>query len=390
MGSGYPDKFSKLPRHLKPRFRIFLSADIVGSSKLKQKTPSRRNQGSLFTGKEPPHDDWLEELSNFFGGFSELFSQEWSGFRKLASGSYDECIGYDPVLWKTNGDEIIYVKHVKNRAEISAVIRCWINAVQKYRKQIPSELDIKATVWGAGFPLLNTELILDTHPDLKHSKFSEDRKLNNYHLLSTWYKKSAQVRARDGLLRDYLGPSVDTGFRLCGLATPRRMPISIELASLIADTNTPKDKKKATLIELPAIRFGGLRELKGVFGGKPYPHFWIDLKANDPLSVQEDKVQGLAQDGISTKDISSYCDAFFVENASLFAPPFIVHEDGSPESRIPKHYFDSLDYLKNKIASETNRYNLEKTAIMKDKSSKETSEDDFESLIKLIEELFKD
>lgn len=77
------------------------------------------------------------------------------------------------------------------------------------------------------------------------------------------------VQTQTGTL-DFLGPSIDIGFRLASKATTRRFPVSFELADVLAHITDANDR---------AIHLRHDRDmyLKGVHRDAEYPFFWIDI-----------------------------------------------------------------------------------------------------------------
>ncbi len=354
------NSFSKIPRFIQPRVRIFLSVDLVGSSKLKQAGPERIPRNSINKVAGVPHDIWLPELSNFYGAFPKIFAEEWARATSLFKDEFPQFVGYEPSLWKTNGDEIIFVKHVKDRSEIAFFVACWIKCIKRYKSESKTKLDVKSTGWCAGFPLNNSEIILDTSVGQSRSVYNEEWKLNNYYLLDEWYKKNN----RSELLRDYIGPSIDIGFRLCELSSPCIFPVSVELAWFLTNQsyeNFSKNKQNKinNFLELPKTKFMGEISLKGVFGGHPYPIFYVDVDPNIELKSAKDHLLGYSNDEDQDQKIKIYCEHFFETYQLHFPKPFIAQEDCKYLTEPPQQYIDAIKQLSNRFTQEKKRYEID-------------------------------
>lgn len=147
-------------------------------------------------------------------------------------------------MWKANGDELIFVSELSNRWHCESLINVFIEIIKKYDTNIRSRSDqklgIKGTSWLAGFPVINHEVMI------AFSK-GDDKP-------------------------DFIGPSIDIGFRLTKHSTTRKFVISVELAHLLCDSH---DGSSLTFCS------DGLHELKGVLSGVGYPIIWIDMRKPD-------------------------------------------------------------------------------------------------------------
>src|SRR5581483_817302 len=118
-------RLEALPRFLQPKLRLFLSADLVGSTASKQRPNFPiREPGRLWadTGMAPA---WLSPIANFFGAFQEAFVREWKVFRTLIAPKLGIEVSSDPTFWKANGDELIFEKELSDRKEILGCIDAW-------------------------------------------------------------------------------------------------------------------------------------------------------------------------------------------------------------------------------------------------------------------------
>jgi hypothetical protein len=250
------------------RLRLFLSVGIIGSTAFKQS--ALNNQ---FDDVAQP---WLIPIAKFYREFDSNLFAEWRRYIKHGLPS-----GQPLSLWKAIGDELVYTKIIKNPREVIGTIQVWRNVVHKYRNifyenNLP--LDLKTTAWLAGFPYTNAEIAFSINePRNFASAESEDVSAidavyENLKLLNEYYGEGRGEK----IILDFIGPSIDTGFRLASLSTRRKMVVSVDLAYMIAcEIEWWRQRDLADYFSLE-FRYDGRHAFKGVMGGKLYPIFWID------------------------------------------------------------------------------------------------------------------
>lgn len=224
-------------------------------------------------------------------------------------------------IWKLAGDGVIFMAEVGSPQEVYAISLAFTRAVIIYRKILYNDidyfsdpkaenvrhyrdkftslysgciLDVKATIWWAGFPISNRELLLsrDLH-DLDRQLSSTDPRYRNLLILKTALERG--IYGSESVLTDYLGPSIDIGFRLCELAKPNRAPVYVEVAYILLKCD--HDWVSAVCGWSSGRRdlnlnFWERRPLSGVFGLEPYPIFFINSASDEGLSVIEDTLSG--------------------------------------------------------------------------------------------------
>ena len=95
------------------------------------------------------------------------FFDAWGNLEK-EHGTANVSLGEKPRVWKTIGDEILYVKLLTDHRQLCSTLSCWMKAVQQLRsfvKSKDSRLDVKSTAWTAGFPLKNKEVVVSSASD---------------------------------------------------------------------------------------------------------------------------------------------------------------------------------------------------------------------------------
>jgi hypothetical protein len=288
------NKNNKLPKAL----RLFLSVDIAGSTAFKSLEPS----------KVQP---WLPTLYWFFAEFQvELASRYANDKRGIQP----------PVLWKTLGDEMVFVALIEDHLQVSTHICHFRDTIAAYReviKDASKKLDLKGAAWLAGFPVGNT--VVKLHRDTEGNASSDD----------------------------YLGPSIDTGFRLSKHATPRKFVLSVETAFMLLASASPDG------VDIPKVYLEQGDELKGVLGGRPYPRLWIGVpydSADDFRKLEEDLLE--APPARDDKKLRDYCKLFIREYGTPLFMPFIDKDKifGEPPPGYEEQYDEVCAlWAKNKI-----------------------------------------
>jgi hypothetical protein len=333
------------PPFLEPRLRLYLSADIVGSTSLKQ--ARARPAGSTDDSTKGP--EWFSAIQGFYFEAAQTFLFEWTN-KKALSESPDALYGEQPTFWKSVGDEVLFTKVLSDHRQLVTTIKCWQSAVERMRKFLKGEnpsLDVKCTAWLAGFPYRNREVVIDRYP-----RPNGDRVENYYqesgNLLNEFYNGTRKSE----LSVDYIGPSIDTGFRLTNFSSSRKMVVSIDIAYFVSMTNFDGE------IDRIDLHYDGSHSLKGVLGGAPYPVFWINMSGQNSLAVKEDKLK--SQSVCNKEDLKEYCDAFYQEYESFTFRPFVKGDVGQTMAKAPIWYADYHAKLVKNFNLPDNEYDIEK------------------------------
>jgi class 3 adenylate cyclase len=247
----------------KTGLRLFLSADLAGSTAFKQ-------SGKL--------DEWQKFFREFYRQLPALVQQ------KLVAMDFPEI---ELPVWKLIGDEIVFSTPLDHWQQPPRCLAAFRAAVAEYRQRTVAatggRLDVKCAGWTAGFPVGNI-----------------------------------QVEPHEHLPADFIGPGMDIGFRLVKAASPRRMLLSVELAWLLS---LPNHSPSATMF------VGRGLELKGVAKGRTYPCIWLDNFLNeedrspaDKLELEEERLRGTAPKECVPTDLHTFCQGW-IEN---MGPPFVI------------------------------------------------------------------
>ncbi|ACI57129.1 hypothetical protein Rleg2_3867 [Rhizobium leguminosarum bv. trifolii WSM2304] len=364
--------------------RLFLSVDLVGSTAFKQanqrafKSDEKAGEGSI---AEP----WFSPIAQFYKEIERLFAREWQLYAEGLASRIGWPAGPAPELWKSAGDELLYVKVLRDHREATACIICWMRTIEEYRSDLKQKyptLDLKCTAWVAGFPIANTEVVFAKRVDNEEIPDDADPLFANLDLLHR-YDADPNDRA---LTKDYIGPSVDTGFRLCELSTARKFVISVDLALMVVHAVRARPAG-ADEIDVK-LHYDGRVGLKGVLGGHPYPVFWIDMASDSSLDKLEDKL--LEIQPRNTDDIKSYCEEFFNSHSSNAMIPYIVGNQDPYFASMPESHAKKIKLLRDYWENERSRRDQERESSKAEgpgeEPGKEQVEGLFASLLRLIVE----
>lgn len=283
----FPREF---PEGLKPRLRLFLSVDTVGSTALKQSHQQA----------------WRPNLLNFYRDFDHTLYLQFKT-RNARSGRPAQT----PEFWKSNGDELLYTCELTSLEQAHQTIQVWLQALHSYRAKIirePERMDVKSTAWVGLFPTPNTEVFFRRGDARFRAGGLDNAVLLQAEMRDDWYAN----RNKSEISRDFVGPSIDTGFRLTAWASPRRFIMSVDLAFLLTSPTNAADEP------LP-LHFSGREKLKGIIDDQPYPMIWI------PVGGRENPVDpSVGRHMADPAVLRSYCEAIIEQNYRVITPIFLT------------------------------------------------------------------
>lgn len=303
----------------KPHLRLFFSADIVGSTAFKQKP-----QAGGISDAQGKFPAWFNMVLAFYHQAEQAFSTNWASFERSCAGedSRNHWFGPAPELWKTVGDEVLFTKQILHPAQAITSCHAWVRTLDDLRSQLKERgLDVKSSAWLADFPLRNQEVILRSRLSGDTLSADDEYPFNNQLSLDAYYDDPSQ-----SVIRDYIGPSIDTGFRLGSLASARKFVISLELANVLSVEQSKSDRDTrlysfgALSLRRFDFRYDGRVPLKGVLGGNPYPVFWIDLDPENEVHRAEDEVLGTPKP--SAAQVRSLSASFIASNDGYLCSPY--------------------------------------------------------------------
>lgn len=348
------DKFEKAPSFLKPKLKLFLSVDIVGSTAYKQTSRAQKNP------ENSPIEPWVLMVTHFYQDFPTHFLTERSKLESIYRNSTEGWVlSEEPSLWKAAGDELIYTITLTDSRHAVLFIAAWVAAVKSVRKmlaeQYSNKLTLKATGWLAGFPVANSEVYLGLGEVQggtvagSHINAADQNMLK----LNELYKKENKPVVFDSIYDkrfvDFIGPSLDIGFRLASYATPRRFVCSVELAWLVCEAlGDDKVRKAHDLAEncsdnIKPFHISERHLMKGVLDGIPYPIIWIDTGEHKEFNSIEDEIFNNVP--VEKDKLTRYCVSFITScNADHLFIPFISGKTGKPSEQYLSRYAKLLGH----------------------------------------------
>lgn len=368
----------EFPDFLRPHCRLFFSIDIVGSTRSKQSVYGNQQVDDQGTSWE---SIWYRDIAIFYRLFSDLFDEEYKDLpdqvkdTKALPNSLEKNRG--PELWKLKGDEVLFSHLIGSEIEIPYYVGAWLRALRRFpdefRRQVSNDastpeckgpnLEIKGTAWIGGFPVTNREIAYPvrfwtttagTLPDFPES--IGDDIIQNYWLLNYWYER---LDLRHNFIKDYVGPMIDSGFRLTGLSTPRKAAISIELAYFLAKSQSVLPKERF----LPIV-YEGRVQIPGVLEDNPYPFLWLDTMR---MLSDEERLDDLIYPNYASSDkLLIYCQKFFEHHHDLLRVPFVW--DGTDE-----HYRALDNDFKKKLETMLDKWRYYKSLLEENIEAKNRS-----------------
>lgn len=281
-----------LPDGLMPRLRLFLSVDVVGSTALKQSKQA-----------------WRPVMLGFYRDFDHLVHTSYNSHNQ----GRNRVIS-TPEFWKSIGDELVYTCDIDSLEQVHNTVQVWLTTLHAYRTGVSvraGQLDIKSTGWIALFPTPNAEIFFRRGQARLGWDGLDDAVLMQSELRDLWY-----ANRRTDITRDFVGPSIDTGFRLTSWAKPQRFVVSVDLAFLLTSSCEAADEP------LP-LHFSGRAKLKGVIDDQPYPNIWLPVGGEKGSAMDLCVGRHLADPAV----LRSYCEVI-IEQHYKFITPLFLSEDG--------------------------------------------------------------
>lgn len=295
------------------RVRLFLSVDLTGSTNFKSKS----GQSNL---------DWLKAFQKFYGEFPVLFSNKYTEICGVTEdiGEREEAIS--PKVWKTIGDEIIFVNRVDSITHLGAYVKAFSTSLIEFGEMVETTygLNTKGNGWLAAFPSPNCSIQLS-------KTGSRDPFSGEFEVLTEDFELEVDQTPHDF---DFLGKGIDGGFRISRNSTIDTFTISPALAFLLCKAKRNKDTTKFDcdfLFHEPQI-------FKGVVGEKPYPIVSIDTNRDPQLKKIYDLQAELLQKPVvaDSEILSSYLEKYIKHHK--IEMPSLKLSSGNADIDPPEHY----------------------------------------------------
>lgn len=340
--------------------RLFLSLDIVGSTEFKHAASGNDASRSIVDG-------WAEPFLSFYQISVEQMEAQWlhvcGAMRTVepANASKRFDFGAAPAFWKGAGDEVLFSKEVCSPLDAMAAVHAFLAMMKEHRAQFrrkSAQLNVKGTAWLAGFPVNNAEVMLPVRYERLPERL-DDPVAENYRLLHLY--RDGRLEAAGQL--DYVGPSVDLGFRLRDHATPRRLVLSADLVWLLCHAHEScftRERSRCRFLGIPHIGYDGRQGLKGILGGQPYPLLWIEADPENEIDQAEDAVLRRTLAGHTpTSDrvdhVSRFCTAFLNGRTPLQTQPYIGGCTDPQIAAVPPGHRQRLEAIENHVKRELER-----------------------------------
>jgi len=220
---------------------MFMSVDLAGSTAFKSHA-----QGD---GDSP---EWLEAFEAFFREVPLIMM----GQIAAAFAMEDEVPNTG--VWKVIGDEIVFMAYPKTPRIAQLLLVAFYRTVVKFDNKVFERwpLRIKGCCWAAQLSKRNREIEI---PEM-------------------------MGEGTDQVYVDFLGPDVDTGFRLAACGGRGQVIVSSNLVHLLAGMGDSDEVR---------FHYIGKRVLKGVYSGRPYPLFLMSMSDLMPETWQWEAEQDL-------------------------------------------------------------------------------------------------
>ncbi|MHC2017313.1 hypothetical protein [Methylobacterium sp. CM6247] len=292
-----------------------MSVDLVGSTAFKAKHANRRHEGA-------PYADWLHITRKFYRDFPDEVEKAYDGLLPQHAKCIDLLEGKRPQVWKTIGDEIIFCCRLVCMEHLALCMNSFTAALEKYGRDVNAsepELDVKGSTWIASFPAPNSTIVSAVRASLGEVE----------NVVGDTLGEADEINAdlRPGLY-DFLGKSIDIGFRISRFAQSDELALSLDLAYLLTLL------KQHRLVGFDFI-FKGREPLKGAISGTPYPIVTIETEK----SVKKKELSSLERsvgksDFADTITLRNYLHAF-MEMHGLEVPILALHADlGQPPDNV--------------------------------------------------------
>lgn len=235
---------------------LFLSCDLQNSTQFKQKS----------------EDGWVATFLAFYTEFPSLLATR-------ISDSYPD-LRDRLLLWKAIGDELIFSVRIQSEQECSDAVDVWTATMLEF--EIQHLLD-KTTMTLKGGAFLATVPSPDRRVAIPRTVQISDGGSQRDAVAANETTLNGAAAASDfavNFAMDFVGPSIDTGFRVLKYASRRYFVLTIEVAHLVFKHYNDQVRTNGRAYLL------GTHVLKGVWSSQPYPVFALARDLEKPTPAQ--------------------------------------------------------------------------------------------------------
>lgn len=227
------------------RIRLFLSVDLVGSTAYKSKDGNTNLK-------------WIKAFQKFYGEFPKQFAKN---YKAICAETPEVCADEAenlPKVWKTIGDEIIFVNRVNSITHLGAYVRAFSDTLIEFGREVQSAfaLNTKGNGWIAAFPNPNRSIHLSVN--------GSDPLIGESEILTEEFEAEVDKNPSN---YDFLGKGIDGGFRIARNSSVESLTISPALAYLLCKAKRNVDTTRFN----NRFVFHEPQEFKGVVEDQKYP-----------------------------------------------------------------------------------------------------------------------
>lgn len=236
------------------RVRLFLSVDLTGSTAYKHNSKSNNSE-------------WTKVFNDFYKDFPELLKQNYYSVCEEFINGQGELVPSEkedgaPKIWKTIGDEILFLTNISSLCHLSSCIKAFIKTLKEFGKTIDChQLNTKGNAWVCSFPTPNHSF--------RTGIFSSPGHATDISILSESQELEVDKNPHHF---DFLGKGIDAGFRISKNSSIDKLTISPGLALLLCEC---RSNKQITKFE-ENLWFDETQVFKGVANGSNYPVITIN------------------------------------------------------------------------------------------------------------------
>lgn len=236
---------------------LFLSCDLQNSTQFKQSEQS----------------DWIKTFLAFYTEFPSILSAEVLKSCPSMGGRLS--------LWKAIGDELIFSVLIDSEQECSDAVDAWLAAMLAFEQQhllLKTPMTLKGGAFLATVPAPDRRVAIPRKVHVQDPKSQIDAEAANEATLNAANPDDDTFVTE--FVMDFVGPSIDTGFRVLKYATREYFVLTAEVAHLLFKHYSAHElhERKAHLV--------GTHVLKGVWGGQPYPVFALARPLDERTPAQ--------------------------------------------------------------------------------------------------------
>lgn len=318
------------------RIRLFLSVDLVGSTAYKSKAGHTNLK-------------WIKAFQKFYGEFPSQLSKNYTQLcgetPEIGSREREDR----PKVWKTIGDEILFVNRVTSVTQLSVYVRSFSKTLIDFGKEVQAGFDLntKGNAWIAAFPTPNRSIRLSMN--------GSDPLIGEHDVLTEEVEAEVDAQPSD---YDFLGKGIDGGFRISRNSTVDTFTVSPALAFLLCKASRNVDTTKFD----GRFIFHEPQEFKGVVNGKKYPVISIITSRDSKFDELEDMETNLL-DRPRQADVNKLYEylSAYIDYHGIEKPALKLTEQSADVSQ-PQNYIDYIKEWREDLKNIKSAKSLEESA----------------------------